>query len=149
MKRQSFVVLFTLMLLSGCASLPSISCTPLSIREVYLTSLAKNPHFAIITDGAMHGSAYNTSSRGVKYKGYIRASDNGTSIDYYAKGNNLYIDEHVYNLGDGRLILVSTRNDPFLIRQFKVSEDKKIQSLIVPDEYVCMFLSTISISDLH
>ena len=78
MKKQSFVVLFALMMSSGCASLPSISCTPLNIREVYRASLAKEPHFAIITDGAIHGSAYNTSSRGVKYKGYIKASDNGT-----------------------------------------------------------------------
>ena len=149
MKKQSFVVLFALMLFSGCASLPSISCIPLSIREVYLASLAKKPHFAIITDGAMHGSAYNTSLRGVKYKGYIKSSDSGTSIDYYAKGNNLYIDERDYSLSDGRLILVSTRNDPFLIKQFKVSEEDKLQSLIVSDEYVAMFFTTISISNLY
>jgi len=142
-------MLFIAMLFSGCASFPSISCTPLSIREVYLASLAKKPYFAIITDGAIHGSAYKPASHSVTYKGYIKASNNGTSIDFYAKGNNLHIGDKSYSLSDGRLIMVSVRNDPFLIKQFKVSEEDKLQSLIVPDEYVGMFFNSISSSDLY
>ena len=143
MKKTTLYIILSPVLLAGCAISPAISpkmeLFKVNDKEACLALQNKRPHFAIVTDGRVCGGVKVIAHISVTYKGQISSSDNANSVSFKAFGNNISIGDQSYNLINGRFILVSTKDEPFNVRQFEVSEEDKINALTASDERMVTF----------
>lgn len=132
--------LLTSLVLAGCANSPAVRSARFGDKQVYMASLADEPYFAIITDGAIHNAALtNTALFGVEYEGQIAHPVRADSVDFHARRARLRIGGRRYSLPRGRLFLVSAESNPFTVGQFDVSEEDKLRSLMMVDERMNAF----------
>lgn len=140
MKRLTWCLLTTGMLLGGCAA-PGVRGTSLGDKPVLAASLGDRPLFAVVTDGS-------PGSYGVRdflfvtatYDGQIIDRQSGKVMEFHATsgGKTLRLGERHYDLAEGRLFLVSVATDPFRVQQLEAS-DEDLQHPATADERITTF----------
>ena len=92
-----------------------------------------------MTDGRISGGVTVVAHISATYRGHISRSDNTKSLLFKANGQRISIGDQSYDLKEGRLLLVSAKNEPFTIKQFTVSEEERITGLIASDNRMSTF----------
>lgn len=136
-------LLLSSVLLGGCTISPAVNPVIRSLKledkEACLGFQENRPHFAIVTDGSIHGRVTVLAHISVTYGGRIANHDNSENVSFRVEGKNIEIGEQRYDLREGHLFLVAVTSEPFRITQFKVSEADKIRALIGSDSRMKSF----------
>ena len=114
-------------LLAGCAGSPSMKLTKLSNNYTYVAYLNGKYHFALVTDGLVHGGTKRSLS--AQYHGTIINPLENSSHAFLSRGNHITMLGQNYSFDAGRLFLVSVTKGSPSIEQLELSEGYDLRRL--------------------